>query len=262
MLAPLLLATLIACGSRFDFEADFDPGSTSTIAEYLAPLDVEFQDAFFVGGELEGQPMVGLLAATVPDACERYTDFVPVASESYEAMLDLHGGSEEDAVLQTWQDALLQHFPVGTTIFFAAFGVDELSSEAVGGAYTQELEIASSTLDDTQGPQPAGSFVADLFVVAEGIDVYCLYTGSCEDAAGDAANDALYNQWSADAGALSVERYTAGRRLAGELDMSLVSRWVDSSFGVPAPLGDASARFSVRGCETVDERIFRYWSLL
>ncbi len=258
----LLFAALLGCGSSFEIALDFDPDSTTTIADYLAPLDIDFQDYFYVEGKLEEQPMIGVLAATFPDACAAYSSYVPVADENYQAMLDLSGGEAEEAVQQAWQETLLQTFPIGSTILFLAFGVDELSTEAVETTYAQTWDIGSATLGDTQGPQPAGTFVADVFVVAEGIDVYCLYSGLCEDADQDAANQALYNQWSADAGTASIETYGSGGKLEGQVDMTLVSRWVDTQIGVPAPLGDASATFSLKPCESVDERIFRYWTPL
>lgn len=262
MLAPMLLAGLIGCGSSLELQAGFDPASTSAIADYMAPLDLDFQDAFFMSGTLEDQAMVGVLATTIDDACAVYSEFVPIADADYQAMLDLHGGSEEAAVQQDWQDNLAQRFPAGTTTLFMAFGVDELSTEGVVGSYDEAVEIASATLDDTQGPQPTGTFVADIFVVAEGLDVYCIYSGLCDDAAGDAAWDASYNQWSADSGTLSIDGFSAGRRLTGDIDMHLVSRWVDADFGVPAPLGDVSGSFDVKACDTVDERLFRFWGLL
>ncbi len=262
MLAPLIFAFLPGCGGGFEMSVDFDPDSAIAIADYLAPPDVDFQDAFFVEADLDGQPMLGVLAATIPDACEAYSRFVPVAYESYESMLDMDGGADEDAVLQAWQDALAADFPTGTTIAFFALGVEERSSEAVEQSYTMEWDIATARVSDTQGPQPAGTFVGDLFVVTEGIDVFCLYTGSCDDAANEASNQALYNQWSVSEGTLVVDRFSSGRKLEGTVDMSLVSRWVDAQFGSPAVLGDASASFEVGPCETLDENIFRYWSLL
>lgn len=262
MLAPLLLAGLAGCGSSLELLPDFDPASTSAVADGMAPLDLDFQDAFFVTATLQDQPMVGVLATTIDDACAVYSDFVPIADADYQAMLNLHGGSEEEAVQQDWQDNLAQRFPVGTTTLFMAFGVDEFSTEAVVGSYDETVEIASATLDDTEGPQPSGTFVADIFVVAEGLDVYCIYSGLCDDAAGDAAWNASYNQWSADSGTLTIDKFSAGRRLSGEMDIHLVNRWKDAEFGVPAPLGDASGSFDVKPCETLDERIFRFWELL
>lgn len=258
----VLLATLIGCGSSFDVSLDFDPDATTAIGDYLEPLNTAFEDAFYVQLDLEGQPMMGVLATTFPDACETYSSYVPVADENYQAMLDLSGGSAEAEVQQAWQAALLQSFPIGSTIFFAAFGVEEASTEAVEGSYTEEWDIASARLGDTQGPQPAGTFVADFFVVAPGIEVYCLYSGLCDEPDNTEATQALFNQWSADAGTLTVDRYASGRAMKGGLDISLVSRWVDTDFGAPAVLGDAEISFDVKPCDTVDERLFRFWSLL
>lgn len=263
MFGPALIVALAGCGgSSFQFEPGFSPDAPAAVADYLEPLDLEFKDAFFVGAELEGQPMVGVLASTFPDACEAYTGFVPVASDAYQTMLAADGGDVEDEALSGWQEAMLQTFPVGGAVLFVAFGVDELAPSAVEGGYTQELELASSTLDDTQGPQPAGTFVADLVVLAEGLDIFCIYTGQCDLDEMDAAWHAYHNLWGADQGALTIDRFETGRKVEGSVDMSLVNRWLDTEFGTAAPLGDASASFKVKACDGVDERLFRFWAFL
>ena len=259
---PLALSLLTGCGTQFTWDPSFDPAAPLAISDHLEPVDLEIQDAFYVTATVDGAAMVGVLASTFPDACEAYSSFVPVAAEAYDNMLVMDGGQAEYDVLQGWQDAMDQTFPVGSGVFFAAMGVSQLSTASVATDFSQTLDLASSTNDDTQAGQPAGTFVADVAILAEGLNVPCLYTGQCDSALVDASWDAADNLWGADAGSISVTRYEAHGRLEGSGQVSLVNRWIDADFGVPAPLGDASFSFEIKECEGLDERIFRFWTFI
>lgn len=259
---PLAITLLAGCGTEFVWEPGYDPARPTAISDHLVPLDLDFEDAFYVTATVDGAQMVGVLASTFPDACEAYTSFVPVAAEAYDNMLDMDGGQAEFDALQVWQDAMMDSFPVGGATFFAAIGVDQLSTASVVNTFQQTLDLSSSTVGDTQGGQPSGTFVADISVLAEGMNVPCLYTGQCEQADVDASWQAADNMWGADAGTLSVTRYEAHGRLEGSGQVSLVNRWIDADFGVPAPLGDASFSFELKECEGLDARIFRFWTFI
>lgn len=259
----LLPLALCACGgASFDFEAGFDPDAPLAIDPALSPLELDFEDGFFLTTELEGQPMVGLLASTYDDVCTRYAGFLPEAERNYNGMLNGNGGDEEQAVLDAWQAALDEYFPEEGGIFFLAMGVDSLGTEDVEITAEQVLNMATTTFDMEQGPQPAGTFVADLFYRTDALNIPCYYAGDCTDAEVEAANDAYLNYYAADAGTVTINRYNPDKRLKGELDIDLVSRQIDSQLGVAAVLGSATAEFSLPYCEEVDERIFRFYSFL
>lgn len=259
---PLFLALLPGCGTHFEWTPSFTPDAATAVAPHLSPVDLQIEDAFYVTATVDGQPMVGVLASTFPDACEAYGSFVPIAADAYDLMLTMDGGDAEFEVLQGWQDAMEQTFPVGSGVFFAALGVNQLSTASVATDFAQTLDLASSTIDDSQTGQPAGTFVADVAILAEGLNVPCLYTGQCDGAEVEASWDASENLWGADAGSVSVSSYDAHGRLEGTGQVSLVNRWVDTEFGVPAPLGDAEFSFNVKECDLVDERIFRFWTFI
>ena len=262
-LIPACLALLTGCGASFDWSPSFAPDDALLVSDALSPVDLVVEDAFYVTGTVDGQPMVGLLAASFPDACEAYSAFVPAAADAYDAMLNMDGGDAEFEVLQGWQDAMEQAFPYGSTVFFAAAGVAQLSTASVATSFSEDLPMASSTLDDTYAGQPAGTFVGGVAVLAEGMSAPCLYTGQCDSAVVDAAWDASYNLWGADqGGTLDITEYEGHGRLKGSGSVHLVNRWIKDDLGQPAALGDAQFSFNIKECDTLDERIFRYWTFI
>ena len=61
---------------------------------------------------------------------------------------------------------------------------------------------------------------------------------------------------------MRVTSCDAHGEVEGAGQVSLVKRWIDADFGVPAPLGDASFSFEIKECEGLDERIFRFWTFI
>ena len=259
----LLPGLLVAgCGgAHFDFQAGFKPDAPSQIEDGLQPLDLTFTDGFFVTEELDGEPMVGLLASTFSDPCSRYAAYLPVADNDYNKMLDLYG-ADEQTVVDDWQASLDENFPDEGAVFFLAMGTKSLGTDDIEITAKEVLDMATTTFDQEEAAQPAGTFVADLFYRTSELSIGCIYGDACDDNA--AAQLAYQNYYGANGGTVTVSSYNPDKRLKGDLSVDLVSRELDDpdNFGTPATLGSAMATFSLPFCADVDEKIFRFYSFL
>lgn len=256
-----LLLLAVGCGGRFDLTATFSADAPAQIDPSLASLNLDIKDAFYGEVELDGQPMLFLVATSFKDACDAYSAYVPVADESYATANAASGGEEEDALL-AWGAAMDAHFAPGDTVFFLSLGAASLDPSDTQRTYSTTSDPATTTVSQAQGAQPTGAFVADLFVLTEALDPLCLYDLSCTDAENEAAFDSLNNWYGADAGSITISKHRNHDTLEGTSDAHYVSRFLDSTFGVPAELGDASASFKVPYCDGLDERLFRFWAFL